>query len=563
MIHRMRLHSLYAATVLLIGIPGDAQATWSVLAVDRATGRIVIASATCVSQASLERFPSKGLWDVQAIVAPGFGVAAAQAGVDRSRRNQTLIHDELKKGTHPSVIIQMLMADSSIQTRQFGIVDLRGRFAGFSGGRNGAASLDVQGQVTGTEIYYSIQGNILASNAVVQGAVRAFEATAGSVTDRVMAAMEAADAAGGDRRCSCATPPVPTTTVACTSRTAHVAYLLAADSTDRSGTSYNDRRYALFIDVTDQNIRPNESANPVTTLRMRYDAMKRSPGSDRGSGTAPQPGEQARLRPGQQVIMVTGSTDGLGREVARRLASSGAHIIVHGRNRERGASLVQEIMTEGRGSAAFYPADLASLEQVRSLGAAILRDYQRLDVLVNNAGIYFNQGARQTSADGHEVHFAVNYLSGYLLTRTLLPLLRKSAPSRIVNVASVAQTPIDFSDVMLERNYSGSRAYAQSKLAQILFTIDLATELQGHNVTVNALHPATLMDTPMVQGMGVRPRATVAEGAEAVIQAVTASGLGTGAYFDGKRVARANAQAYDETARARLRELSERLTTKR
>src|SRR5687768_6201111 len=346
MIHRMPLHSLFAAMLLLIGMPRDAHATWSVLAVDRATGRIVIASATCVSQASLERFPSKGLWDVQAIVAPGFGVAAAQAGVDRSRRNQTLVHDELKKGTHPSVIIQMLMADSSIQTRQFGIVDLRGRFAGFSGGRNGAASLDVQGQVAGTEIYYSIQGNILASNAVVQGAVRAFEATAGSVADRVMAAMEAADAAGGDRRCSCTTAPVPTTTVACTSRTAHVAYLLAADSTDRSGTSYNDGKYGLFIDVTDQNIRPNESANPVTTLRMRYDAMKRSPGSGGEPATAPQPAQQARPRPGQQVIMITGSTDGLGREVARRLASSGAHIIVHGRNRERGASLVQQIMTE-------------------------------------------------------------------------------------------------------------------------------------------------------------------------------------------------------------------------
>ena len=564
MTFRTRLHSLWAATVLLIGMPRAAHATWSVLAVDRATGRIVIASATCVSQASLERFPSKGLWDVQAIVAPGVGVAAAQAGVDRSRRNQTLIHEELKKGTHPSVIVQMLMADSSIQTRQFGIVDLRGRFSGFSGGRNGAASLDVQGQVAGTEIYYSIQGNILASNAVVQGAVRAFEATAGSVTDRVMAAMEAADAAGGDRRCSCTTPPVPTTTVACTSRTAHVAYLLAADSTDRPGTSYNDGKYGMFIDVTDQNIRPNESANPVTTLRMRYDALKRSAASEGASATTPlPPQQQARPRPGQQVIMITGSTDGLGREVARRLASGGAHIIVHGRNRERGASLVQEIMTEGKGSAAFYPADLASLEQVRSLGAAILRDYQRLDVLVNNAGIFFNQGARQVSADGHEVHFAVNYLAGYLLTRTLLPLLRASAPSRIVSVASVAQTPIDFSDVMLERNYSGSRAYAQSKLAQILFTIDLAAELQGSNVTVNALHPATLMDTPMVQGMGVRPRATVAEGAEAVIQAVTASGLGTGGYFDGKRVARANAQAYDETARATLRELSERLTTKR
>jgi NAD(P)-dependent dehydrogenase (short-subunit alcohol dehydrogenase family) len=138
----------------------------------------------------------------------------------------------------------------------------------------------------------------------------------------------------------------------------------------------------------------------------------------------------------------------------------------------------------------------------------------------------------------------------------------KSAPARVVNVASVAQTPIDFTDVMLERNYSGSRAYAQSKLAQILFSFDLAAELKDRNVTVNALHPATLMDTPMVQGMGVRPRTTVAEGADAVIQAVTAPNLGTGSYFDGKRAARANAQAYDADARARLRELSARLTAR-
>src|SRR5690349_13155433 len=155
---------------------------------------------------------------------------------------------------------------------------------------------------------------------------------------------------------------------------------------------------------------------------------------------------------GRQVILVTGSTDGLGREVARRLAASGAHVIIHGRNRERGAAVVEEIQREGKRSAAFYAADLSSLAEVRELGAAILRDYQRLDVLVNNAGIWVTQGQRQLSSDGHEMHFAVNYLAGYLLTRTLLPLLEKSAPSRIVNVASVAQTPIDFSDVMLERN---------------------------------------------------------------------------------------------------------------
>ena len=270
--------------------------------------------------------------------------------------------------------------------------------------------------------------------------------------------------------------------------------------------------------------------------------------------------QQRRVAEGRPVILVTGSTDGLGREVARRLAATGAHVIVHGRNRERGTALVQEIEREGKGSAAFYAADLSSLAQVRELGASILRDYQRLDVLVNNAGIWLTQGQRQLSADGHEMTFAVNYLSGYLLTRTLLPLLVKSAPSRVVNVASVAQTPIDFSDVMLERNYSGMRAYGQSKLAQILFTVDLARELAGKKVTVVALHPASLMNTTMVEAAGIQPRTTVAEGADAVMQAITAPGIETGTYFNGKRPTRANAQAYDEDALQKLRSLSRKLT---
>ena len=273
---RRNFFSVVAALNALALSPASVFATWSVIAADRATGRVVIASATCVPQANLERFPSKGLMDVQAIVVPGVGVAAAQAGVDRTRANQMLIYQEMKKGTHPSAILQLLMQDSSIQRRQFGMVDLQGRFAGFSGARNGNASLDVQGQVPGTEIFYSIQGNILQSNAVVQNAVRALESTEGTITDRVMAAMEAADAAGGDSRCTCTSEPVPD--APCSTRAAHVAYLLAADRNDTQGTSHNDGRYSVFLDVTDQNIRADENANPVTTLRMRYDVWKRSQG---------------------------------------------------------------------------------------------------------------------------------------------------------------------------------------------------------------------------------------------------------------------------------------------
>jgi NAD(P)-dependent dehydrogenase (short-subunit alcohol dehydrogenase family) len=261
-----------------------------------------------------------------------------------------------------------------------------------------------------------------------------------------------------------------------------------------------------------------------------------------------------------KVALVTGSTSGLGREVALRLGSMGAHVIVHGRNRDRGMAVVEEIEAEGVGSARFYAADLGSFDQVRMLAEAVLTDYDRLDLLVNNAGIGSAPRERLLSADGHELRFQVNYLSGYLLTRLLLPRITSSAPSRIVNVSSLAQAPIDFENVMLKEDFSGRRAYAQSKLAQVLFTFDLAAELEGRDVLVNALHPATYMDTGMVRRAGVEPRATVDEGADAVMQLVVSPDIGSGGYYNGLRPARANEQAYDADARARLRRLSEELT---
>ncbi len=258
-----------------------------------------------------------------------------------------------------------------------------------------------------------------------------------------------------------------------------------------------------------------------------------------------------------KVVMITGSTDGLGREVALRAAAEGARVIVHGRNAERGKAVVDEIAKTGRGSARFYAADLSSLDEVRMLAAAIRRDYDRLDVLVNNAGVLLRD--RQVSKDGHELHFAVNYLSPFLLTRTLLPRIVAAAPSRVVNVASVAQSPVDFDDVMLERPGRGGQGYGQSKLALVMFSIDLAEELQGQNVTVTALHPATMMDTSMVREAGMKARATIDEGATAVMRQVSGT-VESGQYYNGLQAARANPQAYDEAARARLRALSMRLT---
>jgi len=253
-------------------LPTALSATWSVIAVNARTGRVVVASATCVPQASLLNFPAKGLMDIQAIVVPGVGVAVVQAGVSRTRANQTLIYEQLKEGTHPRLILEMLSADPHVQRRQFGIVDMLGSSIGFSGRGNNPAALSEQGQVPGTQIYYSVQGNILASAAVVRNAAVALKSAEGDILDKVMAAMEAADAAGGDRRCTCETEPVPD--APCDGRNAHVAYILAADRDDPEGESFNDGDYYMFIDVTDQNIQSDENSNPVITLRMRYDEWK-------------------------------------------------------------------------------------------------------------------------------------------------------------------------------------------------------------------------------------------------------------------------------------------------
>ncbi len=280
--------------------------------------------------------------------------------------------------------------------------------------------------------------------------------------------------------------------------------------------------------------------------------------------TSPIPGTevlaQATPASGQQVVLVTGATSGLGRELAVRLGARGDHVIVHGRNEERGAEVVNAINAAGPGNARFYRADFASLAQVREFAETLLADYQRLDILINNAGFGSAPDERWVTEDGHEYRFQVNYLSTFLLTHMLMPRLLASAPARIVNVSSGAQTPIDFDDVMIENNFSGGRAYAQSKLAQIMFTHDLAEQLKGTGVVVGSLHPATFMPTEMVRRAGRAPRSTIAEGADATMQVVDSDDFESGQYFSGLTARRANDQAYDVEARARLRRLSEELT---
>jgi hypothetical protein len=260
-------------------LPATASATWSIIAVDLSTRRLVIASATCVN--NNDQF----LMGVQAVVVPGIGVAACQAGVDGTHQNQMLVFRELQKGTDPKQILEMLSADPAFQSRQFGILDLRGRSAGFSGLSNGYVSQDIQGRVPGTDIYYSIQGNILRPGLVVPNAEAAFLTTKGALTDRVMAAMDAADGSGGDSRCQC--PPWPTdgSTPAnpCDGKTSHIAYILMSDPGDTNGDSHNNGNYAMYLTVAQPGpnrgpgaIRQGENLNPVKTLRARFDEWRKA-----------------------------------------------------------------------------------------------------------------------------------------------------------------------------------------------------------------------------------------------------------------------------------------------
>jgi NAD(P)-dependent dehydrogenase (short-subunit alcohol dehydrogenase family) len=271
------------------------------------------------------------------------------------------------------------------------------------------------------------------------------------------------------------------------------------------------------------------------------------------------------VNPTEATVLITGSTDGVGKLVATHLAEMGARVLLHGRSDEKGRKTVHELQRKATASSLeYYRADFASLDEVRRLAHDIRAAHDRLNLLINNAGVGVGTpGAkRQISHDGHELRLAVNYLAPFLLTHLLLPMLRRTVPSRIVNVASIGQAPIEFDDLMLTRGYDGSRAYGQSKLALIMFTFDLAATLQGTGVTANAVHPATLMNTKMVSEARLRPRSTVEEGADAILHVATSPELEgvSGRFFEGRHESRAHPDAYDARARQRLRTLALKLT---
>jgi len=264
-------------------------------------------------------------------------------------------------------------------------------------------------------------------------------------------------------------------------------------------------------------------------------------------------------QPASAVVLVTGATDGLGRAAALALAKQGATVLVHGRDDGKGKALLGDLGKAGARAARFYRADFASLAEVGVMAGQILAAEPRLDVLVNNAGLGV-EDHREESRDGYEMLFAVDYLAPYLLTHRLLPLLERSAPARVVNVASAGQAPINFGDVMLERRWNGVQAYCQAKLALVMMAFDMADELKVHGVTINALHPASMMPTKIVTGR-FATQSTVADGVRNLLRLAVDPALDgtTGRYFNRDKDARADGQAYDAEARAKLRAHSDEL----
>jgi NAD(P)-dependent dehydrogenase (short-subunit alcohol dehydrogenase family) len=268
------------------------------------------------------------------------------------------------------------------------------------------------------------------------------------------------------------------------------------------------------------------------------------------------------LRPiNEQTILITGSTDGIGKLAALQLARKNANILVHGRNKDKVKKVVEEIKNlTGNKMIEGFTADFSTLDEVHNLAEEVKKKYSKIEVLINNAGAGFSD--ERYSRDGHELRFAVNYLAPFLFTHLLLPALKNSAPSRIVNVSSIGQSPIDFDDIMLEKKFDSVKAYRQSKLALIMFTFDLAEQLKNYNITVNCLHPGTFLNTNMVRRSNINPLGDPESGADAEVYLAVSENLDgvTGKYFNVKTEARADADAYNKDKRKRLQELSFKLT---
>jgi NAD(P)-dependent dehydrogenase (short-subunit alcohol dehydrogenase family) len=273
-----------------------------------------------------------------------------------------------------------------------------------------------------------------------------------------------------------------------------------------------------------------------------------------------------------KLVLITGGTSGIGKAAATALANLGAEVVVTGRNRERGEGAIEEIRREsGSRKVSLLLADLAVQAEVRRLAEEFEASHDRLDVLVNNAGLI--QSRRTETPDGIEVTFAVNHLAPFLLTNLLLDLLKESAPSRIITVSSEAQrrAKIDFDNLQGERRYSAFRAYGQSKLANIMFTYELAERLRGTNVTANCLHPGGVNTNfgnnnrgPMtLLFRAFKPfMRSPEQGADTIVYLAASPDVEgmSGKYLVDRRVIAPSEEAYDEPTRKKLWEISEELT---
>ena len=269
-----------------------------------------------------------------------------------------------------------------------------------------------------------------------------------------------------------------------------------------------------------------------------------------------------------KVCVVTGANSGIGKETAEGLARMGATVVMVCRDSERGRAALEEIKSRsGSQSVELMICDFASQSQIRKLAEEFKQRHDRLNVLINNAGLVLTR--RTLTEDGYETTFAVNHLGYFLLTNLLLDVIKRSAPARIVNVASTAHHSgtIDFNDLQGERSYGTMRAYGQSKLANILFTYELARRLEGSNVTVNCLHPGVIgtnifRSVPALGAMAKLFLKSPKKGAETSIYLATSPEVAqvTGKYFDEKRAVRSSRESYDEAVAERLWQVSEQMT---
>lgn len=261
-----------------------------------------------------------------------------------------------------------------------------------------------------------------------------------------------------------------------------------------------------------------------------------------------------------KVILITGSTDGIGKEAAIKLVEMGAHVIIHGRNQKKAELTMKDIKKKTNlHSVSTIYADLASIDQINTMADDIYKNFDRLDVLINNAGIYRPQ--RQLSHDGIEETFAVNYVAPYILTNRLVKILNKTSSSRIVNIVSEVQSnKLDFNNLQFETGYTGVKAYARSKTCLVMFTYLLAEKLKKYNITVNCLHPGVINTKVLDAAMGM-VGAPVSVGADTLVHAAISSKLEgiTGKFLDMKRIQPSKDITYNKELQEKLWQITEKL----